>query len=68
MGTIYLTKISKIGTSQGVIIPKPILNAFRWQRGDALVFGFQGDDQLFIKRLTDIEINQLKPQNDIQIL
>ena len=61
MGTAYITKLCKIGTSQGVIIPKNILNAYHWQRGDFLIFGFSSDDQIFVRRLNDLEINQLKP-------
>lgn len=60
MGTVYLTKLLKIGTSQGIIIPKNILRAYGWQRGDALFFNFTSEDQLFIRRLNDLEINKLK--------
>ncbi len=61
MQTIYITKIREIGTSHGVIIPKPILTALKYQRGDCLVFGFAGHDQLFLRRLTDDEIRKIKP-------
>ena len=60
METIYITKLVKIGTSEGVIIPKEILNGFHWQRGDQLVFGFAQGDQLFIRRLSDYELQNIK--------
>lgn len=60
METIYMTKLVKIGTSHGVIIPTEILNGYHWQRGDFLVFGFAGADQLFLKRLTDLDLQKIK--------
>jgi len=62
MQTIFLTKLTKQGTSLGVIIPVNILNALHWERGDILVFGFSGVDQIFLKRITDLELEKLKPQ------
>ena len=61
MQSIFITKLSKQGTSLGVVIPVEILNAYHWQRGDVLVFGFAGEEQLFLKRLSDKELKEIKP-------
>lgn len=61
METVYLTKVIKIGDSHGVIIPVSILRAYNWQRGDILVFGFVAPEQLFLKRISDKELRQIKP-------
>lgn len=61
MQQIYFTKIMRTGSSDAVIIPKNILQGMKWSRGDHVVFGFGGTDQLTIRRLTDKEIKQLRP-------
>lgn len=60
MESIYITKLVKIGSSEGVVIPQTILKSYNWQRGDMLVFGFAAPEQLFLKRLTDMEIRRIK--------
>lgn len=60
METIYFSKIIKVGSSQGVAIPKNILQGMKWSRGDLVIYGFSGKDQLTIRRLTDKEIRQMK--------
>lgn len=61
MQTIFITKLAKQGSSLGIIIPRPILNAYNWQRGDVMVFGFHGNEQLFLRRMTDKDMQNLKP-------
>lgn len=65
METVFISKILKVGTSHGIILPREILNGYKWQRGDYVIFGFAGPDQLYIKRLTDIDMQKIKPQNII---
>lgn len=65
---VYFTKIIKVGSSHGVVIPVNILNAYNWQRGDFLICGFAGGDQLYLKRPSDAEINLLKPHEDIPLV
>lgn len=60
MQTVFLTKLTKQGTSHGVIIPKRILDTYNWQRGDVFCFGFSGGDQIALKRITDIELQRIK--------
>lgn len=64
MQTIFLTKIGKIGTSHGVVIPKEVLSAYHWERGDTLVFGFHAAGQLWLKKVPPEELEKLKPPMD----
>ncbi len=68
METFYITKIIKVGNSYGIIIPQEILNGFHWQRGDHLIFGFGGTEQIFLKRLTDKDMEKLKPYDPDRLL
>lgn len=61
MQTLYITKIIKVGSSQGIVIPIPILQGMKWERGDYVVFGFGGNDQILLRRLTDKEMREMKP-------
>lgn len=65
MESFFITKLIKVGTSQGIVIPREILDAYKWERGDVLVFGFAGTEQLLVKRVSDVEIQKLKPQHEI---
>ena len=67
METIFITKIIKVGDSHGVIIPVNILNAYHWQRGDIVIFGFAADQVLFLKRPSDIELQKIKPDATIKL-
>jgi hypothetical protein len=64
MENIYITKIIRVGDSCAVIVPVPVLKGLKWQRGDFVVFGFLEGDRLFVKRISDLEIKNLK-SNDI---
>lgn len=63
MENIFITKIIKIGNSCGLVIPQEILNGFHWQRGDTVVFGFASQGQLYIKKMSDLEMKDLKPHD-----
>lgn len=63
MDNLYTTKLVKIGTSRGVIIPTNILSGLNWQRGDSVIFTFGYDDALIIKKLDDESIRRLKEQS-----
>jgi len=60
--SVFITKLQRNGNSLSIVIPREILKAFRWERGDMLIFGFAGVEQLFIKRITDKELQELKPK------
>lgn len=60
MEAIHITKLVKVGDSQGVIIPSNIRKAYGWERGDLLVFVFVNDTNLTIRRLTRQEIEEIK--------
>lgn len=57
----HITKIIRVGSSLGVIIPKLVLDQLFIERGDVVVFGFYGDKQILIRALTEQEVRQLKP-------
>lgn len=65
MERIYLTKIVKIGTSLGVVLPKEILAACMWDRGDYISFGVIAGPTLVARQLSDQEVKRLKPAFDI---
>lgn len=60
MDNVFLTKLTIVGTSQCVVIPRPILRALRWQRGDSLIITPQEGDSINVRRLTDKEVFELK--------
>lgn len=62
MEQIEITKIVKIGNSYGLLIPQKICKGYKLQRGDHVVFGFGEPDILFIRKLSDDELRNLKPQ------
>lgn len=68
MEALYLTKLVKMGSSHGIIIPKQLLTGFKWERGDSLVFGLGVDNQLFIRRLSNEEIIKMKPHDIFNIV
>lgn len=60
MEDIYTTKIIRVGNSKAVVIPRHILKANNWQKGDHIIFTFAGLECLILKRLTDTDIKRLK--------
>lgn len=62
---LHITKLVKVGTSFGIIIPKVISKAYGWERGDVLVYVFASDDTLSIRRLSDKEIRAIKDKERI---
>lgn len=59
---MLVTKVTKQGSSLGIVIPKPILTELNICRGDYLVFGGYAPDQLCARRLSADEIRQMKPK------
>ena len=55
-----MTKIVRVGSSLGVIVPVNILRGMNWQRGDVLVFSPMDNDVLALKRLSDKEVRELR--------
>lgn len=60
MEELRTTKIIRMGTSLGLIVPAPIVKGMGWKRGDRVVFTFSDNDYLLVKRPSDIELRQLK--------
>lgn len=62
MENVDITKVVKVGTSLGIIIPKHILTSCEIQRGDHIVFGLFTEGQFFVRKLTEKELRHLRPQ------
>lgn len=66
MERLYTTKIVKIGSSAGVVIPKEILAACMLERGDQVSFGVISGPTLIMRQISDQEIRRIKPVHDIR--
>lgn len=60
MEQLKITKLNRIGDSLGIIIPKNILSALKWERGDQVVFGIFNDDTVAVRKITNEEIKTWK--------
>lgn len=60
MESIWLAKVLRIGTSNGIVIPREILKAHKIERGDRVIFGFAGNDQIYFRKVTDGDIKKIK--------
>lgn len=67
MEELYLTKIVRIGTSKGIIVPTNILDGLNWKRGDRVVFTFGYDDTLIVKKVDDETIRQIKRAGGVDV-
>lgn len=65
METFHSTKITKVGNSLAITIPKEILAACMWERGDRVVFGVLDGPTLVVKQISEQDIRRLKPTRDI---
>lgn len=61
MENIHITKLVRVGTSLGVIVPVEILRAVGLQRGDTLAFGTYEPNVVLFRKLSNEEIVQMKP-------
>ena len=64
METLYTSRFLKVGTSLAVIVPVPLLKAYSFQRGDAIVFIQVNGDTLGVRKLSDKEIRLIKEKTD----
>lgn len=62
MENVNITKVIKVGTSLGIIIPKALLTDLNILRGDHVVFGLFSEGQFFVRKLNVNELRQLRPQ------
>ena len=61
METLHTTKIIKTGTSLGIVLPVAILNGLALLRGDRLVIAIGNNNTIILRKLSDKEIRDLKP-------
>jgi len=67
MERLYTTKIMKTGSSLGIVIPRDILGACGWDRGDQLVFAVISGPTVILRQIDQNDINRLKPAREIQL-
>lgn len=60
MEYIRSTKIIKTGTSLCAVIPKIILTALRWKRGDQISFYIYNEDTIVLRKIKEVELQNLK--------
>jgi antitoxin component of MazEF toxin-antitoxin module len=60
METLDITKLVRVGTSYGVIIPVHILRALHIERGDHVVFAVGHDDVICMRKVSDDTVLQIK--------
>lgn len=65
MEDIYTTKLIRVGNSLSVVIPRNILKANNWKKGDHIIFTFAGLECVILKRLTDADIRKIKDVEQI---
>ena len=63
MEKVIISRIIKTGNSLCVVIPKNILRALNWERGDQIVFGIFHDEALMISKISPVELLKLKIPN-----
>lgn len=60
MENLDITKVVRVGSSFGVIIPRKVLIGINWQRGDTIMFSNYQTGQVTLRALTDVEIKYIK--------
>lgn len=63
MEYIRTTKIIKTGTSLCVVVPKEILTATNMKRGDQISFWVYDEDTIVLRRVSQVDLINLKPKN-----
>ena len=65
MRNTYITKIQRVGSSSGVVIPRVVMKAQGIERGDRAIFAVYGERQFCFRILTDKELQELQPKQII---
>ena len=60
MQTLTLTRLTRVGNSLAVIVPRRVRDAMGWERGDSLVLVVLVGGVLGVRRPLDDEIRALK--------
>ena len=63
MENLIITRVVKNGTSIGVNIPKNICKALNIRQGDQVTFGVYSEDVICIRKITQRDLQNLKPKN-----
>ena len=61
METLIITKVIRVGNSNAIVIPRPILKALNIQRGDQMAFGVYADDVICVRKISQSDLRKIKP-------
>ena len=62
MHNIKIGKITRLGTSLALVIPKPILKSLKMQRGALVVFAVYDENIFAVRKLSYGELQEIKPE------
>lgn len=62
MEKIYTAKLTRVGSSLAVVVPKDILRAQKLERGDTFVFGVYDENVIVMRKISDRELAELRPK------
>ncbi len=62
MEHLYTTKIVRMGSSLGIVIPKQILESCTMSRGDHVLFGDFSHNGFAVRVLSDMQIKLFKQE------
>jgi len=57
-----IQKVIQMGNGLGVIIPVAISRGLNIQRGDCIFFGVVSDNEFYVRRISERELQHLKPK------
>lgn len=60
METAIIGKVTRLGNSLAIVIPAPVLRAFKIQRGQRVLFLALGEEAFTIKPISERELRELK--------
>lgn len=61
INNFFISKVFKTGGSLNIVIPHSFIKGYGIQRGDIMVFSIGQGDVILMRKITDVELLQLKP-------
>lgn len=62
MDNVRLQSVIKIGSSLGVVLPKPVCKALGIERGDRITFAVFEHNTVVVRKLSAAELKALQPR------
>ncbi len=56
-----IARLVKVGDSLAVIIPKPVVRAMNFKRGDQFVCAIYDETTIYLRKLDDADLLKFKP-------